>query len=467
MTRDSDSQHALHDTASDSEQHRPISLLYGLEDRPRLPALLLVAVQHLMAIIVPIITPALLICQALQVPAHDTGMIISMSLLVSGLATFVQCWRPGPLGSGLLTVQGTSFNFLGPIIGAGTAMLQGGASVAGVLGAIFGTLMVGSFVEMGLSRILPLLRRVITPLVTGIVVLLIGLTLIRVGLISMGGGQAALDSDTFATQRNLLLSGTVLAVIVLLNRSRSPWVRTGAIIIALLVGYVLAAWQGRLSFDGLAQQPLWQWPLPLHYGLGFSWSLFVPLLVIYVVTSLEAIGDITATSAISNEPVEGDSWMRRIRGGVLANGFGSLVAGALNSFPSSTFAQNNGVIQLTGVASRYVGMCVALMLVVLGLLPPVAGVIQQMPEPVLGGATIVMFGSVAAAGINILAGVRLDRRALLILAVSLAMGLGVAQVPQFLQHLPEMIANVLSSGVATGGLTAMVLNLLLPQEDAS
>ncbi|RKR02478.1 xanthine permease XanP [Kushneria sinocarnis] len=465
MPRDSDPQPASHATPDESPQ--PTPLLYGLEDRPRPLPLLLVAAQHLMAIIVPIITPALLICQALQVPARDTGMIISMSLLVSGLATFVQCWRPGPLGSGLLTIQGTSFNFLGPIIGTGTAMLQGGASVPGVLGAIFGTLMVGSFVEMGLSRILPLLRRVITPLVTGIVVLLIGLTLIRVGLVSMGGGQAALNSDTFATADNLLLSGSVLAVIVLLNRSRSAWVRTGAIIIALLVGYALAAWQGRLSFGELTDQPLFQWPLPLHYGLDFSWSLFIPLLVIYVVTSLEAIGDITATSSISREPVEGERWMRRIRGGVLANGFGSLVAGALNSFPSSTFAQNNGVIQLTGVASRYVGMMVAVMLVILGLLPPVSGVIRQMPEPVLGGATIVMFGSVAAAGINILAGVRLDRRALLILAISLAMGLGVAQVPQFLQHLPDVVANVFSSGVATGGLTAMILNLVLPEEPSS
>lgn len=438
-------------------------LLYELNARPRPLTALLVAFQHLMSMIVGIITPPLLICQALQVPASDTTLIISMSLLISGVATFIQCRRFGPVGSGLLTVQGTSFNFLGPIIGGGTAMIQGGASVEAVLAAIFGVIMVGSFAEMLLSRLLPLVRRVITPLVTGIVVLLIGLTLIKVGLISMGGGYAAMSDGSFASYPNLLLSLTVLLIIIVLNRVGVTWLRTSAIIIALAVGYAIAAWQGRLDFGGLGEVALFQLPMPLHYGLDFSWGLFVPMLVIYLVTSLEAIGDITATSAVSRQPVSGPVWLARIKGGVLANGFGSLLAGFFNSFPSSVFSQNNGVIQLTGVASRYIGMWVAVMLIVLGLFPAVAGVIQVMPEPVLGGATIVMFGSVAAAGINILAGVRLDRRALLILAVSLAMGLGVSQVPEVLQHLPEVVKSILSSGVATGGLTAMLLNLVLPE----
>ncbi|WP_106478355.1 nucleobase:cation symporter-2 family protein [Phytohalomonas tamaricis] len=438
-------------------------LLYELNARPKPLTALVVAFQHLMSMIVGIITPPLLICQALQVPATDTNLIISMSLLISGIATFVQCKRVGPVGSGLLTVQGTSFNFLGPIIGGGTAMIQGGASVEAVLAAIFGVIMVGSFAEMLLSRLLPLVRRVITPLVTGIVVLLIGLTLIKVGLISMGGGYAAMNDGSFASYANLFLSITVLAIIIVLNRVRITWLRTSAIIIALAVGYAIAAWQGRLDFGDLSTVAFFQLPMPLHYGLDFSWGLFVPMLVIYLVTSLEAIGDITATSAVSRQPVSGPIWLARIKGGVLANGLGSLLAGLFNSFPSSVFSQNNGVIQLTGVASRYIGMWVAGLLVLLGLFPVVAGVIQAMPEPVLGGATIVMFGSVAAAGINILASTQLDRRALLILAVSLAMGLGVSQVPEVLQNLPDVVKSILSSGVATGGLTAMLLNLVLPE----
>jgi len=442
---------------------RPVpELVLGLEDRP--PALvgMLAALQHLLAIIVPIVTPGLLICQALGVPARDTNLVVSMSLVISGIATFVQCRRFGPFGAGLLIVQGTSFNFVGPLIAGGTLMIKEGTPVAGVMAAIFGVVVAGSFIEMGVSRMLPFLKRMITPLVTGIVVLMIGLTLIKVGLISMGGGYAAMANGSFANGQNLMLSGVVLAIIVILNRVRLVWLRSAAIVIALAVGYALAGSMGRLDFTGMHQAAWFQVPVPLHFGLSFSWSLFIPMLVIYLVTSLEAIGDVTATSKVSREPVEGPVWMRRIKGGVLVNGANSLLAGIFNTFPSSIFAQNNGVIQLTGIASRHVGMWIALFLVLLGLFPSVAGAIQAVPEPVLGGAAMVMFGAVAAAGINILASVTLDRRALLIIAVSLALGLGISQVPEFLAHLPEALRHVLESGVATGGICAVVLNWFLP-----
>lgn len=438
-------------------------LLYGPQDRPRPLIALLAAIQHLLAIIVPIVTPGLLICQALGVSPRDTNLIVSMSLVISGIATFVQCRRFGPFGTGLLIVQGTSFNFVGPLIAGGALMVKQGTPVEAVMAAIFGVVMAGSFVEMGVSRVLPFVKRLITPLVTGIVVLMIGLTLIKVGLISMGGGFAALGNGTFANGENLLLSGTVLATIVVLNRIPLRALRSSAIVVALLLGYALAAWLGRLNFTGMHEAAWVQIPLPLHFGLGFSWSLFVPLLVIYLATSLEAIGDITATSKVSREPVEGPLWMQRIKGGVLVNGANSLLAGLFNTFPSSVFAQNNGVIQLTGIASRHVGLWIAAILVLLGLFPAVAGVIQAVPEPVLGGAAMVMFGAVAASGINILAGVELDRRALLIIAVSLALGLGISQVPEFLAHMPAGLRAVLESGVATGGLCALLMNWFLPE----
>ena len=144
-------------------------LVYGLEDRPALPVALLAALQHLLAIIVPIVTPGLLICQALGVSARDTNLIVSMSLVISGIATFVQCKRFGPFGAGLLIVQGTSFNFVGPLIAGGALMVKNGTPVEPVMAAIFGVVMAGSFVEMGVSRILPFVKRLITPLVTGIV----------------------------------------------------------------------------------------------------------------------------------------------------------------------------------------------------------------------------------------------------------------------------------------------------------
>ncbi|WP_025099547.1 uracil-xanthine permease family protein [Burkholderia sp. A1] len=449
-----------HHGADDAPVH---DLVYGPNDRPSPAVAFVAALQHLLAILVPIVTPGLLICQALNVPTRDTTLIVSMSLVISGIATFLQCRRFGPLGAGLLIVQGTSFNFVGPLIAGGSVMVKQGTPVEAVMAAIFGVVIAGSFVEMAVSRILPFIKRLITPLVTGIVVLLIGLTLIKVGLVSMGGGYGAMAKGTFASAQNLTLSCLVLGTIVVLNRVPIVWVRSTALVIALAVGYLAAAAMGRLDFTGAREAALFQVPTPLHFGIGFSWSLFVPMLIIYVVTSLEAIGDVTATSKVSREPVEGPLWMQRIKGGVLVNGANSLLAGVFNTFPSSVFAQNNGVIQLTGIASRHVGVWIAGMLVVLGLFPAVAGVLQAVPEPVLGGAAMVMFGAVAASGINILAGVKLDRRALLIIAVSLALGLGVSQVPEILTNLPHALKNVLASGVATGGLCALLMNWFLPE----
>ncbi|WP_162906178.1 uracil-xanthine permease family protein [Vibrio cholerae] len=450
---------------------RKADLVYQLNDRPPLPQTLFAAWQHLLAMFVAVITPSLIICQSLGVPADQTNTIISMSLFASGLSSFIQIRTFGPIGSGLLSIQGTSFNFLGPIIGAGLALKAGGADIETMMAAIFGTILVASSAEILLSRVLQFAQRIITPLVSGIVVTLIGLTLVQVGLISMGGGYAAMADGSFGSLDKLALAGTVLAIIVLLNRAHNPYVRVASIVIAMLVGYVMAYLMGMVNTDNLAETQFIALPIPMQYGLGFDWSLFIPLVLIFLITALEAIGDITATSEVSGEPVKGPVYMKRIKGGVLADGLNSALAAVFNSFPNSTFSQNNGVILLTGVASRYVGYFIAGMLVLLGLFPGVASFVQLIPEPVLGGATIVMFGTIAAAGVRIISRVDLDRRAILIMALSFSMGLGIAQKPEILQFMPEFIKNLFSSGVAAGGITAIVLNLLLPEvrrdEDAA
>ncbi|HFQ5282502.1 TPA: uracil-xanthine permease family protein [Vibrio vulnificus] len=443
---------------------RKTDLIYQLNDRPPLPQTLFAALQHLLAMFVAVITPSLIICQALGVSAEQTNTIISMSLFASGISSFIQIRTFGPIGSGLLSVQGTSFNFLGPIIGAGLALKAGGASVESMMAAIFGTILVTSFAEILLSRVLEYARRIITPLVSGIVVTLIGLTLIQVGLVSMGGGYAALGDGTFGSLDKLALAGTVLGLIVLLNRAKNPYVRVASIVIAMLVGYVMAYFMGMVDTRQASSSALIALPIPMQFGLSFDWSLFIPLVLIFLITALEAIGDITATSEVSGEPVKGPVYMKRIKGGVLADGLNSALAAVFNSFPNSTFSQNNGVILLTGVASRYVGYFIAGMLVLLGLFPSVAGFVQLIPEPVLGGATIVMFGTIAAAGVRIISRVDLDRRAILIMALSFSMGLGIAQKPEILQFMPEFIKSIFSSGVAAGGITAIVLNLLLPEK---
>ncbi|CZF77948.1 Xanthine permease XanP [Grimontia celer] len=447
-----------------SENARPSELVYRLDDRPPLPQTLFAAFQHLLAMFVAVVTPSLIICQALGLPTSDTNTIVSMSLFASGIASFIQIRTFGPLGSGLLSIQGTSFNFLGPIIGAGLAMKAGGTPTETMMAAIFGTIMVASLTEVFLSRVLEHAQRIITPLVSGIVVTLIGLTLIQVGLTSMGGGYAAIENGTFGDLKNLLLAGSVLAVIVFLNRIDNPYLRVSSIVIAMTVGTIIAYALGMVNSAPTEDVAFFAIPQPMQYGISFDFALLIPLIIVFLVTSLEAIGDITATSETSEQPVSGPIYMKRIKGGVLADGVNSALAAVLNSFPNSTFSQNNGIIQLTGVASRYIGYFVAGMLVILGLLPGVATLVQLIPEPVLGGATIVMFGTIAASGIRIISRCELNRRAILIMALSFSMGLGIAQKPEILQFMPEWIKNILSSGMAAGGLTAIILNLVLPPD---
>ncbi|QTF10507.1 uracil-xanthine permease [Brenneria izadpanahii] len=445
---------------------RRSELIYRLEDRPPLPQTLFAASQHLLAMFVAVITPALLICQALGLPAQDTQHIISMSLFASGLASILQIKTWGPVGSGLLSIQGTSFNFVTPLIMGGLALKNGGADVPTMMAALFGTLMFASCTEIILSRFLHLARRIITPLVSGVVVMIIGLSLIQVGLTSIGGGYAAMNNNTFGAPKNLLLAGIVLLVIILLNRQRNPYLRVASLVIAMAIGY-LAAWlMDMLPNSAPAEQSsLIMVPTPLYYGLGFDWNLLIPLMLVFMVTSLETIGDITATSDVSEQPVSGPLYMKRLKGGVLANGLNSCLSAIFNTFPNSCFGQNNGVIQLTGVASRYVGFVVALMLIILGLFPAVSGFVQHIPEPVLGGATIVMFGTIAASGVRIVSREPLNRRAIMIIALSLAVGLGVSQQPLILQFAPDWIKTLFSSGIAAGGITAIVLNLIFPHDE--
>lgn len=434
-------------------------LIYGLNDRPPLRETLFAALQHLLAIFVAIITPPLIIASALRFDIQTTGFLVSMSLFVSGIATFIQSHRVGPIGTGLLCIQGTSFSFISPIISAGMlGMVNGKMDVALGLSYVFGGCLVASVVEMIVSRILPYTRKVITPLVAGIVVTLIGLCLIKAGINSCRGGQAAIDDGTFGSIRNLGLAVLVLVTIIFFNRSANRFLRMGSIVLGLLVGCVAAYCLGMIHFSDIHATGSLNIPVPLKYGLRFDVGTIVGLGLIYLVTAVEAFGDITANSLISGEPVEGPVFMRRAQGGILADGFNSMLAAVFNSFPNSIFAQNNGMIQLTGVASRYVGYFIAGALFLLGLFPVVGEFFSLIPDCVLGGATLLMFGTVAAAGVRIIASTKMDRKAVLVLAISFAMGMSVELVPDILSQMPSVIKSIFSSGITTGGVTAMIAN---------
>lgn len=400
-------------------------LIYGLNDRPPFREAFFAALQHLLAIFVAIITPPLIISGALKLDTETTGYLVSMALIASGIATFVQCRRFGFIGTGLLCIQGTSFSFIGPIIAAGTT---------GGLALVFGSCMAAASVEMIISRLLKYTRKIITPLVSGIVVTLIGMSLIKVGITACGGGAAAQADGTFGSLRYVGLAALVLVLILIFNRSSNRYLRMSSIVIGLATGYVVAWLMGMIDFGLVQSFGGVTVPHPFRFGLDISLSAVLALALIFVITAIEAYGDITANSMIS---------------------------GMLCAFPNSVFAQNNGMIQLTGVASRYVGYYIAGMLVVLGLFPAVGLVFSLMPEPVLGGATLLMFGTVTAAGIRIIAAQEMNRKATLVIAVSFSLGLSVELVPEILCQLPETLRNIFASGITTGGLTAIVANALI------
>lgn len=431
-------------------------IIYGLNDRPPFLEAAFAALQHLFAIFVAIMTPPLIIASQIGLDIETTSYLVSMALLASGISTFIQCRKFGPVGTGLLCIQGTSFSFIGPIITAG---MSGGLSV------IFGSCMAASFVEIFIGRLLKYARKIITPVVSGIVVTLIGLCLIKVGISACGGGNAAMANGTFGSLQNLGLSVLVLIVIVVFNSCRNRYLRMSSIVIGIVVGYVAAWLMGMIDFSSVRSYGGFYLPVPFRYGLSFDLSAFISLSIIFVITAIEAYGDITANSLISGEPVEGEVFTRRASGGVVANGVSSLLSGMLNSFPNSIFAQNNGMIQLTGVASRYVGYFISAFLIILGLFPAVSLVFSLMPEPVLGGATLLMFGTVATAGIRIIASQPIGRKEILVIAVSLALGLSVEMVPDILAGLPDTLRSIFSSGITTGGVAAIVSNLLIRVKD--
>ena len=435
-------------------------LVYKLNDVPPPPKAALAAFQHVLASIVGIATPSLIIGGVLGLGEH-IPYLIAMAFFVSGVATFIQCRRFGPVGSGLLSVQGTSFAFLGAILAAGFAVKGQGGTPEDILAMIFGLCLAGSVIEIVLSRFLDKLKRVITPTVTGIVITVIGLSLIKAGFTDFAGGARAGDD---LGKPLFLLLGLLVAVILITTFMGNATVRIAAIMIGLIVGTIVASFFGMVDVSSLSTAKVFALPIPFKYGIDFDIALFLPIAFLYFVTAIETSGDLTANSVIAGEPVEGDVYMERIKGGVLGDGINSAIAAVFNTFPNTTFSQNNGVIQMTGVASRHVGMWIGGMLVLMGLFPVVGAFFLIIPKPVLGGATVVLFASIAVAGIRILASQEMTLRRIYIMAVSFGLALGVTLVPDATQHLPTFMKQVFAAPITLAGLSAIILSLVIPED---
>jgi len=424
------------------------SLLYGLEDRLPFGTALLVSLQQVSAMIVGTITPPLIVAGVLGLSPSDTAYTVSMAFLASALGTLLQTLRPGPIGSGLLSVTGTSFSFLQPLIAAGKI---------GGLPLMLGMAVSTAPLQLLLAPLLPRLRHVFTPLVSGVVVLLIGLSLIPSAMIGIG----APVTPGAPIWSGALVAVGVLGILVAAQAIGKPWARLGGVIFGVLFGYGLCAAFGWLNAPPPSEAGGWVWPRLNPHGLAFRWELALPFLFIYFVSLLEAMGDMTATSQLSGLPTEGPQHWARLRGGILADGLTSLISGLCGAFPSTTYAQNNGVIQITGVASRRIGPIMAAILALLGVVPAVGRWVTVMPPPVLGALALLLFGLVAVSGLRLIATPGIGHREAVIVAVSLGVGLALPTATDWLAKLPFALRAVLESGIATGGMTALGLNLIL------
>ena len=435
----------------DNSNNRQSNLIAKLDDKPSLPTSILLAFQHIVTAFGGIVAVPLVVGGALDLPLADIAFLVSATIFVSGITTFIQAKGVGPVGAKLPVVMGTDFTFVAPSIAVGAGM---GLGVAGVVGATI----LGSFVEMILSRFIKPLMKFFPPLVTGIVVTLIGTTLLPVAMDWAAGGFGSAD---YGSLLNVAVSMGVLLLIVFLNSYGKGMIGSAAVLIGILVGYAVSYPLGLLDFTPVAEASWFSLPSIFKYGVKFNIAALIAFIPAYLVTTIETVGVLIAVE----EACEVETSDERISKGLLADGVGSFIAGFFGSGANTSFSQNVGLIPLTKVASSYVVSVAGIILVLLGLFPKFAMLIAIMPNPVLGGAGIVMFGIVAGSGIKTLGSIRLTNRNLIIIAVSVGLGLGTTFRPEFLSNLPGVLQSIFSSGISTGTIVAFFLNLLLKERE--
>jgi len=435
-----------------------LGIIYGMDDKPPLWQSAVTAAQHLLSMAISIGAPPLLICHELNMPPEITVYLVNMSFFISGIGTFIQTNRIGPFGSGLLNIQATSFIFPMAFIALAAKALEAGKSHEEVVALMTGATIMGSIIQMVLSRMTGILNRVFTPLVCGITVTMVGLSLLNVAMRNILGNSA---DPAYASVENIVLGFSVLTVIVIFNAMRRPMFRMSAMIAGFAFGLVAAYFLGLLK-PLPADIPVYTVPLPFKYGFAFDWGGFISIALLYVIVTVEVTGDLSATSMLSLQPTEGPVFLSRLKGGILGGALASAIAGVFNSFPTAIFAQNSGVIQLTGNASRHVGKLIALYLVLMGLFPVIGACFNVIPSSVLGGALILLFGLITTTGLRLVFSTPLTRRSTLIIAVSLGLGVSTAFQPDFLINFPQWLQDLLHSSVAVAGLTAIFTNMLLP-----
>jgi xanthine permease len=419
-------------------------------------------IQHVLAMFVSNLTPPIIIAGTAgfgfgSPDPSELIYMIQMSMLFAGIATLMQTIGLGPVGARLPLVQGTSFAYIPVMI-----PIVAGKGVE-AMAALTTAALIGGIVHGALSVFVGRVRFALPPLITGLVVLMIGLSLMRIGVQYSAGGVPAIGTPSFGAAQSWLLAGVVVvATLGLKFFARGIW-STASVLLGLLAGYLVALMMGRISFEAVAAAPIAMVPSPFHFGFALSASAVLGFVLTGFVSSIESIGDVEAIC-------EGTAGRRasdaELKGAVAADGVGTALAAVFGAMPNTTFSQNVGLIAITGMMSRHVVTLGAVFLILCGLLPKIGAVVTTIPIEVLGGGVIVMFGMVASAALAMLSAVDWNQRNMLVFGVSLSLALGLQLEPDAVAHLPETARILMTSGVLPAAVMAIVLNLVLPRETA-
>lgn len=419
---------------------------------PPLARLFPLGLQHVLALYAGAVAVPLIVGGALGYSPADLAFLISADLFIAGVATIVQSvgfWR---FGVRLPLMQGVTFAAVGPMIAIGQ---QHGITT------IFGSVIACGLFMVLVAPFFSQLLRFFPPIVTGTVILIIGLSLMRVaaGWIATGSSE----EEPGAPPVNIAFAAGTVLFIVLLERFGPPALARVSVLLSLVVGTIAALFvPGMVDWSGVGEAGWFAFVTPFHFGLPtFEFASIVSMIIVGIVIMTETTGDMIAVGEIVDKPVT----RRQLADGLRADGLGTMLGGVFNTFPYTAFAQNVGLVSLTGVRSRYVATMAGAILIVLGLIPKVSALVEGVPRAVLGGAGIALFGMVAASGIRTLAKVRFNNKNVLIVALSVGIALLPTVSPTIYDRFPDWFQLIFDSGISAGAIAAILLNLLLNTDE--
>ena len=430
------------------QNNQTVEILYNVEDVPEGYKKYAYALQHILAMFAANVTLPILVVGALGLSAQEGTLLIQSAMLMAGIATLIQVHGFKKIGSRLPIVMGTSNAFISTVMAIVTQFGIGAALGASFIGGLF---------ETFLGNYLDKVRNIFTPLVTGVVVMTIGITLIPVGIRQAAGSRTLIG---YGAPINWFLSLLVILTIVLCYRSKSKFFKSASILMGIFVGYIVAIMLNQIDFSILDQSAWISLVTPFAFKWEFHLTAIVAMLFMYVATTVETVGDVSALTIVSRNR---EATPEENKGAVLADGIASSIAAIFNGFPNTSYTQNIGVVNLTGVFSNIVVKIGALILIGMSLFPKLAALILIVPEPVLGGATLVTFSMVFVSGISLVMRAPFTSRNMLIIALSLGLGVGLNLIPESLAFVPLSFRLMLTSGVVPSAVVAILLSYFLPE----